>query len=191
MGRTHTTLRRGVAIVRAMARALLFAALFVALPLPACSRDDAAPPALAASAPEAAAPPSASVRAPDLAFAVGTTSAATEPATATATATVAASAGPASTCGDKLLPPCPLYAWMKKNTSPAMRAHDFDALATALEKVATFAPKQPGYVHWASISRDGAAAARVQNLDAVKAACRGCHDQYKDKYKKEMRDRPI
>jgi hypothetical protein len=78
---------------------------------------------------------------------------------------------------------------MKANTSPAISAADFDALDTALDKVATFAP--PGYANWVSIAKDGADAARVQNLDAVKAACRGCHNQYKAKYKKEMRDRVI
>jgi hypothetical protein len=80
---------------------------------------------------------------------------------------------------------------MKKNTSAAMSSQDFDSLATALDKVATFAPTTPGYPNWASISKDGAAAARAQNLDAVKASCRGCHNQYKDKYKKELRDRAL
>ncbi len=78
---------------------------------------------------------------------------------------------------------------MKANTSAAMAAEDFDALATALDKVATFVPA--GYTNWASIAKDGASAARAQSLDAVKASCRGCHTQYKDKYKKGMRDRPI
>jgi hypothetical protein len=78
---------------------------------------------------------------------------------------------------------------MKANTSPAMSGQDFDALGKALDRVATFAP--PGYTNWASISRDGANAARMQNLDGTKASCRGCHNQYKDRYKKEMRDRPI
>ena len=110
------------------------------------------------------------------------------PATATATAT-GKTAKAAPTCGDKPLPPCPLYAWMKANTSAAMSAQDFDGIATALDKVVTFAPA--GYGNWASIARDGAAAARSQSLDAVKASCRSCHNQYKDKYKKEMRDRPI
>jgi hypothetical protein len=95
----------------------------------------------------------------------------------------------APTCGDKPLPACPLNAWMKANTSPAVIAEDFDALATALEKVGTFAPD--GYPNWASVSHDGADAARAQSLEGVKAACRGCHNQYKDKYKREMRDRPI
>jgi hypothetical protein len=78
---------------------------------------------------------------------------------------------------------------MKANTSAAISAEDFDALATALDKVVAFAPA--GYTNWASISKDGASAARAQSLDAVKAACRGCHTQYKDRYKREMRDRPI
>ncbi len=78
---------------------------------------------------------------------------------------------------------------MKANTAPAMSAEDFAALTKALDKVSTFAP--PGYANWASIARDGADAARVQDLDAVKAACRGCHRQYRDTYKQEMRSRPI
>ncbi|HEY8090035.1 MAG TPA: hypothetical protein VIF09_19370 [Polyangiaceae bacterium] len=78
---------------------------------------------------------------------------------------------------------------MKANTSAAMSAQDFDALAAALAKTATFAP--PGYANWASISKDGADAARAQSLDGVKAACRSCHNQYKSRYKKELRDRPI
>jgi hypothetical protein len=92
-------------------------------------------------------------------------------------------------CGDKPLPPCPLNAWMKANTAAAMSAQDLDELVVALDKVAGFAPA--GYANWASIARDGANAARAQSLDGVKASCRGCHNQYKDRYKREMRDRPI
>ena len=78
---------------------------------------------------------------------------------------------------------------MKANTSTAVSSLDYDAVAAALDHVVTFAP--PGYANWASIARDGAAAARMHSADGVKASCRGCHEQYKDKYKKEMRDRPI
>jgi hypothetical protein len=92
-------------------------------------------------------------------------------------------------CGDKPLPPCPLYAWMKANPAPASIAGDLDGLATAFDKIVTFAPA--GYPNWTSIARDGADAARAQSLDGAKAACRGCHSQYKAKYKTEMRDRPI
>jgi hypothetical protein len=78
---------------------------------------------------------------------------------------------------------------MKANTGPAMMSQDFEALAEALDRVATFAP--PGYPNWASIARDGASAAQVLDLEAVRAACRSCHSQYKDRYKRELRDRPI
>jgi cytochrome c556 len=80
---------------------------------------------------------------------------------------------------------------MKTHAQPAILPPDFDALADVLERVAGFAPADPGYPNWASIARDGADAARIQSLDAVKAACRSCHQQYRAKYKQEMRDRPI
>ncbi|WP_394847239.1 hypothetical protein LZC95_07195 [Pendulispora brunnea] len=83
----------------------------------------------------------------------------------------------------------PLQAWMKANTAAAMAAKDPFALANALDELATFAPKE--YSHWASIAKDGAAAARANRIDAVKAACRGCHTQYRARYKLEMRDRPV
>ena len=95
--------------------------------------------------------------------------------------------GPA--CGVKPLPDCPMQGWMKRNTSAAMAAGDMPAVAFAFDQMIPFGP--PGYTNWASISRDGAAAARMGNADAAKAACRGCHDQYRTKYRTELRARPI
>ncbi|MEA2746420.1 MAG: hypothetical protein QOI41_563, partial [Myxococcales bacterium] len=101
-----------------------------------------------------------------------------------------ASAGAtAAACGTKPLPDCPLQAWMKANTNPAIASQDFPGLATALDKTATFAPA--GYTNWASIAKDGAKAARASDMTATKASCRTCHDQYKEKYKKELRGRKI
>jgi hypothetical protein len=109
---------------------------------------------------------------------------------AAADPTASASANaPAAECGKKPLPDCPLQGWMKVNTSAAMASSDLPAIATALDKTAGFAP--PGYTNWVSISKDGAKAARAGDLAAAKASCRTCHDQYKDKYKKEMRTRKI
>lgn len=107
----------------------------------------------------------------------------------TAPATSASAAATAAACGTKPLPDCPLQAWMKANTNPAIAAQDFSGLATALDKTATFAPA--GYTNWASIAKDGAKAARASDMTATKASCRTCHDQYKDKYKKELRSRKI
>jgi hypothetical protein len=78
---------------------------------------------------------------------------------------------------------------MKANTAPALSAQDYGGLVVAFDKIVALAP--PGYTNWRSIAKDGADAARVENGDAVRAACRGCHNQYKERYKKEMRDRPV
>jgi hypothetical protein len=83
----------------------------------------------------------------------------------------------------------PLKVWMKAHAARAVNSRDFEALSIALEKIAGFAP--PGYPFWASIARDGADAARAEDIDAVRGACRGCHSQYRDTYKRELRDRPI
>jgi len=110
----------------------------------------------------------------------------TTSATASAATKASASAGTAAApaeCGTKPLPDCPLQAWMKANTNPAIAANDLPALATALDKTAGFAPA--GYGNWASIAKDGAKAAKAGDMTAAKASCRTCHDQYKDKYKKD------
>jgi hypothetical protein len=78
---------------------------------------------------------------------------------------------------------------MKANTSNAVVNDDLPALATALDKIVKLAP--PGYTNWASIAKDGAAAARSGDLDAAKASCTSCHNQYRAKYKAELRMRPI
>jgi hypothetical protein len=109
------------------------------------------------------------------------------PADAGKLATADAAAAP--TCGKKPLPPCPLQGWMQGNMQPPMQAQDFAGLASALDRSAALQP--PGYGNWASIARDGARAARDQNLDGVKASCKSCHGQYQDRYRKEMRARKI
>jgi cytochrome c553 len=78
---------------------------------------------------------------------------------------------------------------MKANANPPLMQNDLFALATALDKIVDLAP--PGYTNWASIAKDGAAAARSGDLAAAKASCRSCHDQYKQKYKTEMRARKL
>jgi len=78
---------------------------------------------------------------------------------------------------------------MKANTSVASVNDDMPALAAALDKVVKMAPA--GYPNWASISKDGAAAARAGDMDATKAACTACHNQYRAKYKAELRTRPV
>jgi hypothetical protein len=78
---------------------------------------------------------------------------------------------------------------MRAHLWRAIRPADFDALSAALDQAGTFAPAS--YRNWSSIAKDGADAARAQSLDAVKASCRSCHTQYRDRYQKEMRGRPV
>jgi hypothetical protein len=78
---------------------------------------------------------------------------------------------------------------MKKNVNPSMVSADLPGLAEAFDKISKIGP--PGYANWVSISKDGAAAARAQDLAAAKRACASCHEQYKAKYKSEIRTRPV
>jgi hypothetical protein len=96
-------------------------------------------------------------------------------------AAVDAGPPPGARCGDL---PCPLRTWMKRVVAPALDNRDAAALGSAFDELATLAP--PGYPNWASIARDGADAARVQHVEAVRGACRGCHSQYRERYKREL-----
>lgn len=100
------------------------------------------------------------------------------------------SSGANADCGTKPQPDCPLQAWMKANANTPLTTNDTAALALVYDKIVGFAPPA-GYANWASISKDGAKAARAGDMAAAKAACRSCHDQYKAKYKTEMRARKI
>ncbi|MEO6418743.1 MAG: hypothetical protein ABIP39_05020 [Polyangiaceae bacterium] len=163
---------------------------FVLIFIAACSKPEDAKPA-DPPAPVPSAAPSVSVATSASAAPTEAPSAAPSAvASATASAAVTTKPGPAApACGSKPLPDCPLQGWMKTNTAPAMAAGDLPALATAFDHIVKFAPA--GYTNWASIAKDGAKAGREGQLDAVKAACRGCHDQYKTKYKTEIRSRAI
>jgi hypothetical protein len=81
-----------------------------------------------------------------------------------------------------------MQAWMKANTSAAMQSKNFPALAAALDQVVKMQP--PGYAGWAKIAQDGAAAARAQDLDAVKASCKSCHGQFQKRFQADAVLRP-
>jgi hypothetical protein len=80
---------------------------------------------------------------------------------------------------------------MQNNAAPAMRAGNLETLAQVLDRISTFAPPSPAYPNWISIAKDGAASARAASMEGVKASCRGCHDQYKNLYKAQMRARSL
>jgi hypothetical protein len=76
---------------------------------------------------------------------------------------------------------------MKSNLAPAVATDDAAALAKGLEYVAAHAPA--GMPNWASIAKAGAAKAAAGDVAGAKTTCKTCHDQYKGRYKTEMRDR--
>ena len=69
----------------------------------------------------------------------------------------------------------------------AAASEDAPALAKNLEYVAAHAPA--GMPNWGPIAKAGAAKASAGDVAGAKASCKSCHDQYKAKYKAEMRDR--
>ncbi len=73
--------------------------------------------------------------------------------------------------------------------APAAASGDADDLAKAFDYVATRGPASMGA--WATIAKEGASRAKAGNVDGAKAACKACHDQYKARYKAEVRDRPF
>jgi len=84
---------------------------------------------------------------------------------------------------------CPMQVWMRKNVAPAVTANDTQALATAMDKLATLSP-DPSW-EWADIARKSAEAARRGDMDEARKACRTCHSTLKPQWRQKFRGRPI
>jgi cytochrome c553 len=82
-------------------------------------------------------------------------------------------------------PKTPLGKWMKPNMGAPLAGQDFAALQKSLDLVASKPPPAGSYPKWASMAQAGSAAAAKQDVTAVKAACKQCHDAYKEQYIKE------
>lgn len=87
-------------------------------------------------------------------------------------------------------PATPLGKWMKANVGAPLAGQDFDTLQKSLTLVAS-KPPSDSYPKWADFANTGAAAAGKQDLGAVKASCKRCHEAYKETYKKEFAARPF
>jgi hypothetical protein len=83
-------------------------------------------------------------------------------------------------------PKTPLGKWMKPNMGAPLAGQDFAALQKSLDLVASKPPPSGSYPKWASMAQAGSAAAGKQDVAAVKAACKQCHDAYKEQYIKEF-----
>lgn len=151
-----------------------------------------AAPAATAEAPkvEPSAAPSASAAAAPTEVASAAASAAAAPTTSAAAGGDApAAAGPKTfDCGAKGQKACPMQGWMKGVIGPHTSAGDAEKIAKDLDYIAAKPP--PGMGNWSAIAKEGAAKAKAGDVDGAKASCKKCHDQYKEKYKTTMRDRP-
>ena len=97
-----------------------------------------------------------------------------------------------ASCGSKTNP-CPLQKWMQDNMGSKMMDGNLGAVATSFDKVATISP-DASWSDWAKISKDGAAAARKggdEGTQGAKAACKACHDKYKNDYKQKFRTKAV
>jgi hypothetical protein len=83
----------------------------------------------------------------------------------------------------------PLGRWMGPNISAPFEAEDYPTLQRNLELVASKPPPGDGYPRWTAFANEGAAAASDQDRVAVKAACKQCHEAYKQSYRKEFKTR--
>jgi hypothetical protein len=94
---------------------------------------------------------------------------------------VAAAAGPLT----------PLGKWMKPNMGAPLAGQDFAELQKGFGFVAGKPPPSGDYAQWSTFAKSGESAAAKQDLAGVKAACKQCHDAYKERYKKEFATQPF
>ena len=75
----------------------------------------------------------------------------------------------------------PLGKWMKPNIGAPMAGQDFATLQKNFDLVASKVPSG-NYGDWAGLAKGGSTAAAKQDVGGLKAACKGCHDKYKQQY---------
>ncbi len=85
----------------------------------------------------------------------------------------------------------PLGKWMKPNVGVPFASEDYATVQQSLTLVASKPPPSGDYGRWAAIATAGATAASKQDHDGTKAACKQCHDLYKQKYIAAFPDRPF
>jgi hypothetical protein len=78
---------------------------------------------------------------------------------------------------------------MKANLQAYVLSLDFPRLASSLNALSKAAP--PGYVDWSNLAARGATAAQAADLSAVKAVCAECHREHRERFRSELRNRPL
>jgi hypothetical protein len=84
---------------------------------------------------------------------------------------------------------------MKDHATTMLQFGEITSLAETFDQIALLAPPRtgPGYEfpYWVSIAKDGANAVRDGEIVASRAACRGCHVQYRAIYHEKYRGRVL
>ncbi len=93
-------------------------------------------------------------------------------------------------CGNPGQAPCPMQAFMRASVATPLASNDGAALAAGLERAGRLAPEAT-WASWATFASDGAAAARRGDVAGARAACKGCHDAWREKYRAGYRARPL
>ena len=130
-----------------------------------------------------------------LASACGRKSAASEPpepavAPAAGSAHVATPPGPEPACGGQGMPECPLQSWMDAHLNGPLSREEYPTLVRAFRDLAAAGPSEylGGWAAWAKV---GAVSAEHKDSAAIHRACAGCHDNYRARYRKTLRERPM
>lgn len=124
-----------------------------------------------------------------LAVVVAGTSACSESKAASTGSSATGNASGVGVCGDKNLPDCPLQNWMKATLKTYLNAKDTTRLAHSLEQLAEKTP--PGFDGWKDSALAAAKAARSGDIPSVKAECKRCHDQHRNRFRAERRTTPL
>lgn len=95
----------------------------------------------------------------------------------------------AGTCGDPGQPACPLQSFMRSKVAAPLAQKDMAQLASNLDRVSAV-PPDASWSTWSTFAKQGADAARKNDVPGTRAACKGCHDAWREKYRKDFRTRP-
>jgi hypothetical protein len=79
---------------------------------------------------------------------------------------------------------------MRATLAAPLAENNTTALATGLEKAAALVPDR-AWSSWVVLARSGAEAAKQGDIARARAACKGCHDAWRDTYRAKYRLRPI
>lgn len=95
-----------------------------------------------------------------------------------------------SSCGSLGVPPCPLQGWMRANIAGPLASNNMTVLAIGFDKAASLSP-DPAWSSWSKIAATGADSARKGDLAGVRAACKTCHNAWREAYRARFRTRPL